>query len=104
MGGIACASDGDIDTASARRLLVAVILRAVYDAQGIGPRVSKRMMKQARAWLARDGAALADALDIAHPGTVRAWAARPAPALATRAAALGRAGCCGRVALPNPKN
>jgi len=60
----------DFDAGAARRLLAAILLRAVKDAQ--------HNDAAALAWLATDGAEWAGDLDIA-PDRVRRWAARPNP-------------------------
>ncbi len=52
---------------AARRLLAAVLLRAVLDAQ--------RGNGKARSWLASDGAEWADFMGICHPEVVRTWVA-----------------------------
>jgi hypothetical protein len=60
-----------------RALLVAVILRACEDATGHGPYLDAAGSEAARAWLAGDGAAWADAMGICEPTVVQAWAACP---------------------------
>jgi hypothetical protein len=47
-----------------RRLSFAVILRAVQDVQGIGPKLNNADQAEARAWLAGDGAMIAAAFNL----------------------------------------